>query len=133
MEITIKHPNTKKASKLIAKFLEMNENSDYDYIEKDNVLVGYNQNSGFSYIYLENNPSISLCLNESDDFCIIYSSGLDGLEFITYEVPSALDRLESKINKVYKLDEDKRGDDYNNTYINDSFIEAMDFRGWGLI
>lgn len=133
MKIEIKNTNTKKASKLISKFLEMNENSVYDYLENDNIFVGYNSNSGFSYIYLENNPHISLCLNDYNELCIVYSSYNDGLEFINYDIPSNIDKLESILNKAYDIENDIREDDYKDADKTDLFIETMEQKGWALI
>ena len=133
MEITIKNANSKKASKLLTKFLEMNENGIYDYLANDKIFIGYNSNSGFTYLYLENNPSLSLCLNDYNELCIVYSSGLDGLEFISYDIPSNIDKLETKLNKAYELEDDIRGDDYNDSDKTDAFISAMKEKGWDLI
>ena len=133
MQIEINTNNSKKVTKLLSKFLDMNENSIYDYLEKDKIYVGYNSNSGFTYIYLENNPSLSLCLNDSNEFCIVYSSGLDGLEFISFEIPSNIDKLETNLNRVYNLEDDIRGDDYNNENLTEAFIDAMGEKGWEVL
>lgn len=133
MEITIKNATSKKASKLLTKFLEMNENGIYDYLAKDKIFIGYNSNSGFTYLYLENTPHLSLCLNDYNELCIVYSSGLDGLEFISYEIPSNIDKLETKLNKAYELEDDIRGDNYNDTDKTDAFIETMEAKGWDII
>ena len=133
MQIEINTNNSKKVTKLLSKFLEMNENGIYDYLEKDKIYIGYNSNSGFTYLYLENNPSLCLCLNDSNEFCIVYSSGLDGLEFINFEIPSNIDKLETKLNKVYNLEDDIRGDDYNDSDKTDAFISVMEEKGWDLI
>ena len=133
MQIEIKNATSKKASKLLSKFLEMNENGIYDYLANDKIYIGYNSNSGFTYLYLENNPSLSLCLNDYNELCIVYSSGLDGLEFISYEIPSNIDKLEMKLNKAYALEDDIREDDYKDNDKTDLFIEAMEAKGWALI
>ena len=133
MQIEINTNNSKKVTKLLSKFLEMNENGIYDYLEKDKIYIGYNSNSGFTYLYLENNPSLSLCLNDSNEFCIIYSSGLDGLEFISFEIPSNINKLETKLNKAYNLEDAIRGNDYNDSDKTDAFIAAMEEKGWELL
>ena len=82
MQISINNTNTKKATKLISKFLELDYKSGNNYLNNDNIVVGYNSNSGYSYIYLESSPHISLCLSDfNDKIEIIYSSSLDGIEF----------------------------------------------------
>ena len=133
MQIEININNSKKVTKLLSKFLEMNENGIYDYLEKDKIYIGYNSNSGFTYIYLEKNPSLSLSLNDSNEFCIIYSSGLDGLEFINFEIPSNIDKLETKLNRAYNLEDDIRGDNYNDSDKTDVFISAMEEKGWEVL
>ena len=133
MQIEINTNNSTKVTKLLSKFLEMNENGIYDYLEKDKIYIGYNSNSGFTYIYLENNPSLSLCLNDSNEFCIVYSSGLDGLEFINFEIPSNIDKLETKLNRAYNIEDDIRGDDYNDSDKTDAFIEKEKKKGWELL
>lgn len=125
MQITINKTNSKKASKLISKFIDMNEKSNYNYLEKDTLNVGYNNNSGFTYIYSENNPSLCLCLGDSNEFCIVYSSSLDGIEFIKYTIPSSLEKLETLLNKAYTLEDDIRGDDYNDDTKREKFINKM--------
>ena len=137
MKIEIKNTNTKTASTLISKFLELNNSCSYDYLEKDTIYVGYNNNSGYSYIYLKNNPSVSLCLSDfKKDIEIIYSSGLDGLEFIKSledsEV-SNLEELEALLNDAYCLEDETRGDDYRDDKLKDSFIEAMESKNWELL
>lgn len=130
MKIEIKHTDSKKASKLLNKFLTMNEKSEYNYLEKDSLYIGYNSNSGFSYIYLENYPAISLCLDNNNDFCIGYSSSLDGLEFIKYNIPSNLDKLETLLNKAYTLEDEIRGDNYNDWDLSEKFINKMITKKW---
>lgn len=130
MKIEINTTNTKKATKLLTKFLNMNEKSDYNYLDNDTLFIGYNDNSGFSYIYLENNPSLSLCLDNSNDLCIVYSSGLDGIEFIKYTIPSTLDKLETLLNGAYTLEDDIRGDDYKNYETREKFINSMIKKKW---
>ena len=133
MQIEIKNSNSKKVTKLLLKFLEMNDNGIYDYLSNDKIFIGYNSNSGFSYLYLENNPSLSLCLKDYNEICIIYSSGLDGLEFISFDIPSNIDKLEMKLNKAYAMEDDIRGDDYKDTNKTDAFIEAMEQKGWEIL
>ena len=133
MQIEIKNTNSKKVTKLLSKFLEMNENGIYDYLSNDKIFIGYNSNSGFSYLYLENNPSLSICLNNYNEICVVYSSGLDGLEFISYDIPSNIDKLEMKLNKAYEMEDDIRGDDYNDSDKTDAFIEAMEQKGWSIL
>lgn len=133
MQIEIKNTNSKKVTKLLSKFLEMNDNGIYDYLSNDKIFIGYNSNSGFSYLYLENNPHLSLCLNDYNEICIVYSSGLDGLEFINYDIPSNIDKLEMKLNKAYELEEEIRGDNYNDSDKTDAFIEAMEQKGWAIL
>ena len=133
MQIEINTNNSKKVTKLLSKFLEMNDNGIYDYFEKDKIYIGYNSNSGFTYIYLESSPNLSLCLNDSKEFCTVYSSGLDGLEFISFEIPSNIDKLEIKLNRAYNLEDGIRGDDYNNENLTEAFINAMEEKGWALI
>ena len=111
----------------------MNENGIYDYLNKDKIVIGENQNSGFIYLYLENNPSLCLCLNMSNELCIVYSSGLDGLEFISFDIPSNIDKLGTKLNRAYNLEDDIRGDNYNDSDKTDAFISAMEEKGWDLI
>ena len=130
MRIEINTTDTKKATKLLTKFLNMNEKSDYNYLDDDSLIIGYNSNSGFSYIYLENNPSVSLCLDDSNDFCIIYNSSLDGIEFIKYTVPSTLDKLETLLNNAYTLEYDIRGDNYENEETKEKFINIMIKKNW---
>lgn len=130
MQIKINTNNSKKVTKILSKFLDMAGKSNYNYLNKDKIVVGENQNSGFIYLYLENNPSLSLCLNMSSDLCIVYSSGLDGLEFIKYSIPTNLDKLEEVLNKAYNLEEDIRGDNYNNEDLTDKFIQAMLKNKW---
>ena len=130
MQIEINTNNSKKVTKLLSKFLEMNENGIYDYLEKDKIYIGYNSNSGFTYLYLENNPSLSLCLDMSYDLCIIYSSGLDGIEFIKYTIPKSLDKLDEVLNKAYNLEDDIRGDNYNNKDLTNKFIKVMLKNKW---
>lgn len=137
MKIEIKNTNTKNASTLITKFLELNDSCSYDYFDKDNINVGYNNNSGYSYIYLENNPSISLCLSDfKKDIEIIYSSSLDGLEFVMTldnSNVSNLEDLETLLNDAYSLDDEIRGDNYNDDDLKDSFIEEMKSKNWELL
>ena len=133
MQIEINTNNSKKVTKLLSKFLDMAGKSEYNYLNKDKIVIGENQNSGFIYLYLENNPSLSLCLDDSNEFCIVYSSGLDGLEFISFEIPSNIDKLETKLNRAYNIEDDIRGDDYNDSDKTDAFINAMEEKGWALI
>ena len=133
MQIEINTNNSKKVTKLLSKFLDMAGKSEYNYLNKDKIVIGENQNSGFIYLYLENNPSLSLCLDDSNEFCIVYSSGLDGLEFINFKIPSNLDKLETKLNRAYNLEDGIRGNDYNDSDKTDSFINAMEEKGWELL
>lgn len=132
MKIEIKNKNSKAVSKLLVKFLELNNNGDYDYLSKDTLFIGYNENSGFSYIYLESCPSISLCLDNNDEMCIIYSSGLDGIEFIRYALDNIknLSKLEDLMNNIYSLEDEIRGNDYKNESLKDDFIEKMVSMKW---
>ena len=137
MKIEIKNTNTKNASTLITKFLELNDSCSYDYFDKDNIFVGYNNDSGYSYIYLENNPSVSLCLSDfKKEIEIIYSSGLDGLEFVITLDDSGvsnLEELETLLNNAYCLEDEIRGDNYEDDELKDSFIEAMESKNWELL
>ena len=87
MQIEIKSNDTKAVQTLIIKILELNNKSinTYDYLANDTLYIGLNENSGFNYIYLESTPSISLCTDSDGELCIVYSSGLDGIEFIKYD------------------------------------------------
>ena len=125
MKIEIKTSDSKKATKLLTKFLAMNEKSEYNYLDGDSIIIGYNNNSGFTYLYLENNPSLSLCLDSYGDLCIIYSSSLDGLEFIKYNIPSSLDKLEKLLYSTYDLEDKIRGDNYNDEDLKEKFINKM--------
>ena len=130
MQIEINTNNSKKVTKLLSKFLDMAGKSEYNYLNKDTIFIGENQNSGFTYIYLESSPSLSLCLNDSNEFCIIYSSGLDGLEFIKYTIPTSLDKLEDVMNKAYNLEDDIRDGNYNNEELTNKFVRAMLKNKW---
>ena len=130
MQIEINVNNSKKVTKLLSKFLNMAGNSEYNYLNKDKIVIGENQNSGYIYLYLENSPSLSLCLNISSDLCIIYQSGLDGLEFIKYTIPKSLDKLEEVINRAYNLEDDIRDGNYNNEDLKEKFIKAMLKNKW---
>ena len=130
MKIEINNNDTKKVTKLLNKFLVMNDKSDYNYLENDSITIGYNQKSGFSYLYLENSPSISICLDDSSSFCIIYSSSLDGIEFIKYTIPSNIDKLETLLNNAYDLENSTRGDNYNDEDLKEKFINKMIKKGW---
>ena len=133
MKIEIKNTNNKAVQKLISKMLDLNSNSSLDYFKEDTLVIGYNENSGFSYIYLENDPSISLVTDTDDDLCVVYSSGLDGIEFIRYDIESitSLNILEETMNKAYDLEDKIRNDDYEDDTKKDAFIEAMLNNGWG--
>ena len=130
MQIEINTNNSKKVTKLLSKFLDMAGKSEYNYLNKDKIVIGENQNSGYVYLYLESSPSLSLCLNKSYDLCIIYQSGLDGIEFIKYTIPKSLDKLEEVLNKAYNIEEDIRGDNYNNEDLTDKFIQVMLKNKW---
>lgn len=132
MKIEIKNNDTKAVTKLITKFLELNQNSNYDYLDNDNIFVGYNENSGFSYIYLENNPSICLVSDISEDLCLVYSSGLDGIEFIKYDLENitSLDILEDILNQAYTLEDEIRGDNYQDEDNTEKFCNEMYKLGW---
>jgi len=132
MKIEINNNNTEVVTLLLTTFLNMNKESNYNYIANDNLQIGYNENSGFSYIYLENLPHISLCTTCGDDLCVVYSSGLDGIEFVRYDLEEikSLDMLEDVLSVAYNLDEDIRENDYKNEGLNDQFIEAMLEAGW---
>ena len=130
MQIEINTNNSKKVTKLLSKFLDMAGKSEYNYLNKDTIVIGENQNSGYIYLYLESSPSLSLCLNMSYDLCIIYQSGLDGIEFIKYTIPKSLDKLEEVTSKAYNLEEDIRDGDYNNEELKEKFIQAMLKNKW---
>ena len=132
MRIEIEHTNTKIVGKLICKMIKMNEKSDYNYFENDTLYVGFNATSGFSYIYLESSPSISLALDGDDKLCIIYSSLLDGLEFIRYDVNKikSLSKLEDIMRIAYELEYDIRDDDYDDAKSKVKFIKEMTSIGW---
>ena len=130
MQIEINTNNSKKVTKLLSKFLDMAGKSEYDYLNNDKIYIGEKQSSGYIYLYLESSPSLSLCLNMSSDLCIIYSSNLDGLEFIKYTIPKNLDKLEEVLNKAYDFEEGIRGDNYNNEDLTDKFIQVMLKNKW---
>lgn len=130
MQIEINTNNSNKVTKLLSKFLDMANKSDYDYLNKENIIIGENKNSGYVYLYLESSPHLSLCLDNSNSLCYIYSSGLDGIEFIKYTIPKSLDKLEEIMNKAYTLEDDIRGDDYNNEDLKEKFIKAMIKNNW---
>ena len=132
MKIEIKNTNNKAVQKLISKMLDLNSNSSIDYFENDTLVIGHNENSDFSYIYLENDPSVSLATDTDNDLCIVYSSSLDGIEFIRYDIESvtSLSNLEDIIHKAYNLEDDIREDDYEDNTKKESFIEAMIENGW---
>ena len=130
MQIEINTNNSKKVTKLLSKFLDMAGKSEYDYLNKDKIYIGENQSSGYIYLYLESSPSLSLCLNMSSDLCIIYSSGLDGIEFIKYTIPKNLDKLEAVISKASNLEDDIRDGNYDNEDLKDKFIQAMIKNKW---
>ena len=134
MKIEIKSNDTKAVQTLIIKILELNNKSinTYDYLANDTLYIGLNENSGFNYIYLESTPSISLCTNNNGELCIVYSSGLDGIEFIKYNLDNitSLTDLEDVINNAYTLEDSIRDDDYQDTIKTDKFIEAMNANGW---
>jgi hypothetical protein len=133
MQIEIKNVTSKKASKLITKFLEMNANGIYDYLVNDKIYVEYNNTSGFSYIYLENNPHLNLCLNASNELCIAYSCSSVFIEFISFNIPSNIDKLENITNIAYTLESNIIGDDYKDNNKIDAFIDAMEAKGWTLL
>lgn len=130
MKIEINN-NTKAVSLLITKFLELNDKSEYNYLDNDTLFVGYNSDSGFSYIALENDPSLCLCLDYSGNLCIVYSSTLDGLEFIKYDFNNinSLSDLENLISEAYQIDE-KREDNYKDNELKEAFISEMIENGW---
>lgn len=134
MKIEINNSNTEVVTTLISKFLELNSNSNsnFNYLNNDNIVVGYNENSGFSYIYLENEPHISLVSDYHDTLCLVYSSGLDGIEFIKYDLDNinSLEDLETEMNKAYTLEDDIRGDDYDNADLIEKFSNEMYNNGW---
>jgi len=55
--------NEKKAMILLHKFIEL-DSVGYDYFLNDNIEIGYNNNSAYSYIYLENEPHVGLSLDK---------------------------------------------------------------------
>ena len=123
--------NEKRASKLIVKFLGMSEEAEFDYLSGDTLHVGENPNSGYAYIYLEGQPSLSICLNLSDEFEIVYGSSLDGMEFFNdLEGIDSLSKLESVMNEVYNIEEQERGDNYSNYALNEAFVDAVVALGW---
>ena len=130
MQIEINTNNSKKVTKLLSKFLDMAGKSKFNYLNKDNIIIGENPNSGYIFLYLEINPSLCLCLNKSSDLCIIYQSGLDGIEFIKYTIPKNLDKLEEVLNKAYNLEEDIRDGNYNDSDKTDAFIKVMLKNKW---
>ena len=134
MKIEIKSNDSKAIQTLVGKMIELNSNSidKYDYLEDNNLYIGYNENSGFNYIYLENDPSLCLCTDFHGNLCTIYSSGLDGLEFIRYDIDniSSLSGLENLMYKAYNLEDEIRGEDYKDDIKKDAFIEAMINNGW---
>lgn len=133
MQIEInKNVDTRKATKLLTKFFNMNDNSEYNYLAEDKIFIGYNDNSGFTYAYLGDSPSINIILDDENKFCYIYSSGLDGLEFIKYNNFNNITKLENVLSVAYGLD-DKREDDYDDEVKKDKFIKAMNKKGWELI
>lgn len=133
MQIEIKNATSKKTSKLLTKFLEMNENGIYDYLANDKIIIWYNPNSGFTYLYLENNPHLNLCLNASNELCIVYSSSSEFIEFINFDIPSNIDKLEDISNKAYTLESNIIGDNYKDKDKIDAFIDAMEQNGWTLL
>lgn len=132
MKIEIKNENVEVVTSLLTKFLELNNNGDFNYLNNDSIFIGYNLNSGFSYIYLENAPHISLVMDTSKDLCLIYSSSLDGIEFIKYNLDNikSLEDLEEELNKAYVLEEEIRDGDYNNETLTDKFCEVMYTNNW---
>ena len=132
MNITIQdNINDIRTLKILTKFLNMNDNN---FLDKENLVIGENNSSGFVYIYIEDNPSISICLNMQDDFIIVYNSGLDGLEFFSsLDNIETLAQLESKINEIYELENNTRGDDYEDNIKTKLFIKEVEKIGWDLI
>jgi len=121
-----------RVQRLISKFLDMNNNSKYNYLEDETIYVAFNENSGYSYIGIENNPSLSICLDYNDKFCIVWSSCLDGIEFIRDLDLDSLDKLDTEIQKLYELDE-KREDDYNNDELKEKLEEQALKLGWNTL
>ena len=132
MKIEIKSNDSKAIQMLISKMIELNSIEPWDYLENNNLYIGYNENSGFNYIYLENDPSLCLCTDFHGHLCTVYSSGLDGLEFIRYNIDniSSLSDLENLMYKAYNLEDTIRGDEYKDSIKTDKFIEAMINSGW---
>lgn len=131
MKIEINNNNTEVITTLISKFLELNSNSSFNYLDNDSIHVGFNENSGFSYIYLENQPHISLVSDFHNELCLVFSSGLDGREFILYDLDNinSLEDVETVMNKAYDLD-CIREDDYNNESLIEEFENAMYKLNW---
>lgn len=132
MRIEINNNDTKTVRKLIKKILELNDNGDYDYLDNDILYLGFNETSGFSYIYLDSSPSISLCVDNCNKICIVYNSGLDGIEFVKYNLDDIdnLSILEDTMNDCYDLEGKIRGNDYEDSNKKDKFIEEMISKGW---
>ena len=132
MTIEIKNTNNKAVQKLISKMLDLNSNSSLDYFEDTTLVIGYNENSDFSYIYSENDPSLSLVTDADDDLCVVYSSGLDGTEFIRYNIENitSLNELEETMYKAYNLEDKIRNDDYEDNTKKEAFTKTMIENGW---
>lgn len=143
MKIEINKIDSRDASKLLRKFLEMNEKSikknkdngeawDGDYIKDDSLIIGTDARTLIAYIYLESSTSLSLCLTaDSKEFMIVYSSGLDGIEYERdLEGIKTLEDLEEILSKAYDLEDEIRGGDYNDDDKTDKWDEAMLEAGW---
>lgn len=143
MNIEINKTDSRDASKLLGKFLKMNEKSikknkdngeawDGDYIKDDSLIIGTSERTLIVCIYLESNPSLSLCLTANNkEFMIVYSSGLDGLEYERdIKGIKTLGDLENVISEAYDLEEEIRGDDYNDEEKTEKWDTAMLEAGW---
>lgn len=131
MKIEISTENTERATKLLGKFIELNNNSDYNYFDKDSIYIGENNISGYAYIYLESSPSISICLEPYyNDFEVIYSSGLDGIEFKRDLDYNSMEELENGVYSAYNFEDEIRGDDYEDKKTKEEFIKKMISEGW---
>jgi len=134
LKIEITNTHDEITQKLLAKFLKMNVKSidKYDYLENEKIIISRDSNSGYSYAYLESDPSLAISLDRGMNWCLIYRSDSDGLAFkLTLDVKS-LTSLDRKMAKVAYLDE-KRDNAYETQTLTEIFINKMKIKGWEVI
>jgi len=114
---------------LLTRFLRLMQNS-ANYWKGENIMVGYNAHSGYSWVSLENDPHIQLVTHGGAKDLLLYSSGYDGLEFIKdAKGIKSLDDIEDAIDEIYQID-NLREDDYDDEEKIEEIIKLAEKAGW---